>query len=142
MDPLAPRVARRFLAGQGDEPRSIADGVIYDSDTLTPEAKPHWKGYELVLNHATYSPEEWDDGDTANRKQEAKTFTSLEALVKHLAPFKFAEWVDRSRGLLGGKPKKDRKGGVTQTDASVGRKDGQALNHEEHEFLSDRLKVH
>lgn len=144
MDPLASLVVRRFLEAQ-EEPRTMADGVVYESDLhdLTPEDKAHWKGYSLRLEHATYSKEEFEDiGDTANRKTEhAGPFTTLEALAKHLEPLKWAEWLDPAQGLLGGKPKKDRKGGATQTDAYVERKDGAALNREERDFLSGKLKI-
>jgi hypothetical protein len=142
MDPLAPKVAQRFAAQQDeDEIRSLADGAPYESDlaVFSSEDRPHWKGYDLILHHAFYSPEEWDDGDTDNRKQEnAGPFLSLEALLKHLGPLKF-EWLED--GTLGGKPKKERKGTVTQVDAVISRKDSKPLAYEERKFLRDKLKL-
>lgn len=145
MDPLAHRVVARFLRAtqDDDEPRSAKDGVLFESDLneLVPEEKAHWKGYSVRLNQATYSAEEWEDGDTADRTQHEKAFLTLEALAKHLEPMKWEKWLDRREGVLDGKPKKDRKGGVTQADATIERKDNMPLNHEEAEFLASRLKI-
>ncbi len=140
MDPLALKVARRHIAGE-EGPRSLADGVIFDADLkdLAPQEAHAWRGYELRLNHATYTVEEWDEGDTANRKQEHLSFVSLEAAVKHLVPYKFESWLDHS--TLSGKPKKSGRGGIVQVDAVVDRKDARPLNTEERDFLSTRLKI-
>ena len=128
-----------------DSPRTADQGAVYDSDLaeMAPEESAKWKGYTARLIHSIYSQEEFEDiGDTSNRKTEhAGPFMTLESLVKHMGSYKWSEWIDRDQGLIGGKPKTDRKGGAAQTDAYVERKDGKTLNHEEREFLTDRLRI-
>jgi hypothetical protein len=69
------------------------------------------------------------------RERKSKAFGGL------LASYKFEAWVDVDQGLIGGKPKKDRKGGATQVDVYVECKNSPRLNSEEREFLTQQLKL-
>jgi len=140
MDPLAAKVAGRCAAAEEAEERSTADGVLFESDLLEvpAEERATWKGYRLTERHAEYTPELWEEGDTDKRRTDRHQFRTLDALVKHLGDQKFVGWLE---SMLEGKPKKDRKGTVTQLHCEVERQDGRPLSREEREFLSSRLKL-
>jgi hypothetical protein len=133
MDPLAPKVARRFLATQ--------EGVIDDDDlkALDPKAAHAWKGYELRLIHHLYTKAEWEESEEPVTRQEhvGGSFVTLESVTSRLEHLKFDKWLN---GFLAGKPAKSPRL-VTQVDAEVTRKDGLPLSADERDFLSSRLKI-
>ena len=135
---------RRASESDEDPPRTADEGILFESDlkAMAPDERARWKGYTARVLHSVYSKQAWEESEEPSLRQEhAGPFLTLEALVKHLASYKFEAWVDVDQGLIGGKPKKDRKGGATQVDVYVECKNSPRLNSEEREFLTQQLKL-
>lgn len=127
---------------------AFSEGVFDDTDfaELPEDERGRWKGYSYKLTTETYSPEEWEIGDTANIKTEDHgPFKTLADLFKHLAThhgqLRWQDWLDQGAGSIDSTTKKDRKGGAVQANLKIKRNDGAALSHEERDRIEAQLKI-